>query len=153
MQLTQFTDYSLRTLIYLGLKGDSLCNISDIASHYAISRSHLVKVISRLGQLDYIHTIRGNNGGIRLKKPASEINLAEVVQKVEPNFYIVECFDVTKNTCIISPQCILKKALHKATQAFLDVLSEYTLTDVITNKRELNDLLFINDATKTSEID
>lgn len=141
MQLTQFTDYSLRTLIFIGLRGNTRCSVSDIAMSYNISRHHLVKVVNRLGQLGYIKTIRGHNGGVILSRQPSDINIGDVVQKVEPNFHIVECFDVASNCCLISPACRLKQLLYQAQKNFLDFLGEYTLADMLINKQELNNLL------------
>ncbi|MCV5804370.1 Rrf2 family transcriptional regulator, partial [Escherichia coli] len=67
MQLTSFTDYALRTLIYLAsLPKDELTNIIEVTDLFGVSRNHMVKVINRLGQLGYVHTVRGKNGGIRL---------------------------------------------------------------------------------------
>lgn len=85
MQLTSFTDYALRTLIFLAsLPEDELTNITEVTDLFGVSRNHMVKVINRLGQLGYVHTVRGKNGGIRLMKPASEITVGGVVRDLEP---------------------------------------------------------------------
>ncbi|MGR5540844.1 Rrf2 family transcriptional regulator, partial [Vibrio campbellii] len=85
MHLTSFTDYSLRTLIYLAsLPQGELTNITHVTELFGVSRNHMVKVINRLGQLEYIETVRGKNGGIRLLKPAHEIKVGQVVRDIEP---------------------------------------------------------------------
>ena len=49
MQLTHYTDFSLRVLIYLSLQEDrKLVTASDIAERFDIARNHLVKVANRL---------------------------------------------------------------------------------------------------------
>ena len=76
MRLTLYTDYSLRVLLYLGIKGeDRLSTIQEIADTYHISKNHLMKVTYDLGQLGLIETIRGRGGGIRLNKKPEEINV------------------------------------------------------------------------------
>ncbi|MDE1455506.1 nitric oxide-sensing transcriptional repressor NsrR, partial [Bacillus paralicheniformis] len=75
MKLTNYTDYSLRVLIFLATKNSNeLVNIKDIADSYSISKNHLMKVIYELGKLGYVETIRGRNGGIRLGKAPELIN-------------------------------------------------------------------------------
>ncbi|MBI3772600.1 MAG: Rrf2 family transcriptional regulator [Gammaproteobacteria bacterium] len=137
MQLTLYTDYSLRVLIYLGIRPGMQATITEIAQHYKISRNHLVKVVHNLGSLEYIRTVRGRGGGLVLAREAKEINIGAVVRKTEPNFDLVECFDLDHNTCPIAPACKLIRPLKLARDAFLHELDKYTLGDVVGNRREL----------------
>ncbi|TXK25086.1 nitric oxide-sensing transcriptional repressor NsrR [Bacillus amyloliquefaciens] len=142
MKLTNYTDYSLRVLIFLASRpSEELSNIKEIADTYSISKNHLMKVIYRLGQLGYVETIRGRGGGIRLGMIPEDINIGEVVRNTEGDFNIVECFDSQKNLCIISPACNLKNLLYEALQAYLAVLDKYTLRDLVKNKEEIMRLL------------
>ena len=50
MRLTQWTDYALRVLMYVGLRGPALASIHEIATAYGISTHHLTKVVQRLGR-------------------------------------------------------------------------------------------------------
>ena len=55
MRLTNYTDFSLRVLIYLASKEQGeLSNITEIANAYSISRNHLTKVIHELGKMGVI---------------------------------------------------------------------------------------------------
>lgn len=141
MQLTQFTDYSLRALIYIALRDGALCTITEIAESYHISKNHMMKVVHRLSQLGVLKTIRGKNGGLQLNEKPENINIGDLVQKIEPNFHIVECFDKANGRCVISPVCRLKGVLNEAKTSFINELQKYTLLDIISNKRELADAL------------
>ena len=142
VRLTVYTDYSLRTLLYLALRdADYLATIQEIADTYNISKNHLMKVTYELGKLGYIETIRGRGGGIRLAVDPSSITIGQVVRQTEDDFNIVECFNHEQNLCIISPACKLKHILYDAMQAYLNVLDQYTLADVAQNKDELLKLL------------
>lgn len=143
MQLTQFSDYSLRTLIYLGLRPDELATIEEIAGAYDISESHLTKVVHKLGKLNIIDTVRGRHGGMRLNCPPAEINIGAIVRQTEGNLTIVECFDVEHNTCPIAPVCGLTGILGEALNAFMAVLDRYTLADILTNRPAFATLLSI----------
>ncbi|GMA65325.1 Rrf2 family transcriptional regulator [Alicyclobacillus fastidiosus] len=142
MNLTMFTDYSLRTLIYVAMKPDDrLSNIQEIADVYGISANHLMKSVHKLGKLGLIQTIRGRNGGFRLAKPAEEINIGWVVREMEENWNIVECFDEQNGACVLSPSCRLKNVLGEALKAYLAVLDKYTLADLVVNRQALGVLL------------
>jgi Rrf2 family nitric oxide-sensitive transcriptional repressor len=138
MQLTLYTDYSLRVLVYLGLKTDELVTISEIAENYAISRNHLVKVVHNLSQNGFVEALRGKGGGLRLARPAEQINIGDVIRHTEPNFNLVECFDnEDPGGCPINAMCRLKGGLHRAYQAFMAVLDEISLADVLSNRDQL----------------
>jgi Rrf2 family transcriptional regulator, nitric oxide-sensitive transcriptional repressor len=131
MRLTTYTDYALRTLMYLAANRERLVTIQDIASAHDIAKNHLTKVVHQLGILGVVESLRGRNGGIKLGKAPDQINIGAVVRSTEPDFYMAECFDPGKNTCILSSACVLKGALHKATKAYLAVLDGVTLTDLM----------------------
>jgi Rrf2 family nitric oxide-sensitive transcriptional repressor len=141
MQLTLYTDYSLRVLVYLGLRPGEQATINELAEAYGISRNHLVKVVHHLGQTGYVHTMRGKSGGMRLGKPVDEIVIGEVVRQTEPHMNLLECFEEETNTCPIVATCALKHALYQARKAFIDVLDSYTLADVLGNRVNLEQIL------------
>ena len=143
MRLTVHTDYALRVLMYLALKEDRLATIAEIASSYGISKNHLMKVVHELGVAGYVETVRGRGGGLRLAKPVKSIGLGEVVRHTEPDMAIVSCFEPINAPCTIHPGCVLKRALKKAANAFVEVLDSYTLDDLVRPRGKLAGLLDI----------
>jgi len=129
MQLTLFSDYSLRVLLYLAAHREALVPVAHISRAYGISQHHLVKVVQRLVEKDLVQSVRGRSGGLRLAREPAEINLGAVVRVTEPHANLVECFDRRTNTCPIDPACGLKRALLSAQQAFFTELERYTLAD------------------------
>ena len=141
MQLTQFTDYSLRILLYLAhhppQDGERLPAVLDISRAYGISTNHLSKVARLLVQNGFVKATRGRNGGLQLARTPEEINLGEVVRRSEPHFDLVECFDMRTNTCPIVGACALKGVLAEAKRNFLATLEKQTLADVAGTKVKL----------------
>ena len=113
MRLTQWTDYSLRVLMYCAASAqrEQPATIGEIAEAHGISRSHLTKIVMTLSGLGLLETTRGRGGGLRLLKPAQAIVLGEVVRQTESDFTLVECFDAAHNTCRLDGHCRLKAAL------------------------------------------
>jgi Rrf2 family transcriptional regulator, nitric oxide-sensitive transcriptional repressor len=143
MRLTAYSDYTLRTLMYLAVNSDRITTIAEIAQAYRISEAHLMKVVHQLGVAGEIETTRGRNGGIRLVKTPATINLGAIVRRTETDMDLVPCFD-DADLCAIGGICALKSVLHEAISAFLAVLDRYTLADLVTPRQGLAALLGIS---------
>ncbi|MBM3824234.1 MAG: Rrf2 family transcriptional regulator [Verrucomicrobia bacterium] len=130
MQLSLFSDYSLRVLIYGALKGESF-RVDEVSRAYGISRHHLAKVVQRLARLGYLATRRGRGGGLELALPAAEVRLGALVRATEVQAVLVECFDPLRNTCPINGVCRLKGFLAEAQEAFYQALDRHTLCDLV----------------------
>jgi Rrf2 family nitric oxide-sensitive transcriptional repressor len=135
MQLTSFTDYALRVLIYAAVRSESRCLTTDAATAFGISRHHVVKVVNELRHLGYLDTTRGRDGGFSLARPPDRIRIGEVVRRTEGTMTLVECFERDTNTCPLSRACGLKGLLREAFDAFLAVLDRATLADLIAEPR------------------
>jgi Rrf2 family nitric oxide-sensitive transcriptional repressor len=131
MQLTQFSDYSLRVLLYLTARSERWVPLPEISRAYGVSQNHMAKVAQLLLERGYVESLRGRTGGLRLAKPPSQINVGSVVRATEPHFDLVECFEAKTNTCPIDPVCGLKGALVSAQKAFLQELDRFTLADFL----------------------
>ena len=143
MRLTVYSDYALRLLMYLAVKQEDLATIAEVAEAYGISKNHLTKVAHELGVAGYVETVRGRGGGLRLARPRDRILLGEVVRHTEPDMALVPCFEPVNEGCAIGRCCVLRKVLHKAADAFLEVLDGYTLADLTRPRSALRSMLSI----------
>lgn len=135
MQLTRYSDLSLRVLIYLAVRREGLATIEELASAYGISKAHLMKVVHQLGRGGFLETVRGRGGGFRLAREPEQIRVGEVVRYSEGKLDLVECFDPVRNRCCIAPACGLRGVLEEALGAFLETLDRYTLADLVARRR------------------
>lgn len=139
MRLTVFTDYALRVLLVLASRTDALTTIADISSSFGISQAHLMKVTHVLGKTDWVETVRGRNGGMRLATDPRRLVLADVVRQLESDFALVEC-QAAENTCVLTGGCGLERALAQARDAFFRELERYTLADLVKASPALGEL-------------
>jgi Rrf2 family transcriptional regulator, nitric oxide-sensitive transcriptional repressor len=133
MRLTDYTDYSLRVMLYLAVREEGLATIQDISDAYGISKNHLMKVVQRLGELGWVETVRGRNGGLRLFEHSGSLTVGEVVRATESDFALVGCFPVeggSHRDCVIQSQCRLKGVLEVARHAFLSELDRHTIGEL-----------------------
>lgn len=131
MQLSRFTDYSLRVLLYVAINSDRLATLSEIARFYDISLEHLRKVVHALGKSGHLDTFRGKKGGIRLALPPAEINLGTLIAQTEGTGSLVDCH---RAPCRLAASCTLQTILADAHKAFFASLSAYTLADLLNNQ-------------------
>ena len=130
MQLSKFSDYAFRALIYLAENTDKLCTVEELARELKTSEHHMKKVIHRLASSDYIQSLKGRSGGLRLGKVPQKINLGEVLKLTEENMNIFSCFQ--EDSCpLLTGGCRLKAISYNALQKFLEKFSEYTLQDLL----------------------
>ncbi|NMG53521.1 RrF2 family transcriptional regulator [Aromatoleum aromaticum] len=151
MKLTDYTDYTLRTLIFLGLHRNEQVTIQQIADGYDISKNHLMKIIHRLSLDGLVETTRGRSGGVRLRKPPDEINIGQVVRAAEQEFVLVECFSRVNNRCVLSPVCELQATFRDALEAFFAVLDKRTLADILRNAEEVRPYIRLRGVTVRAE--
>ena len=131
MRLTSFTDYTLRMLLHLASDETRLVTIHDMAAMHDISKNHLMKVVYELGKAGIVETVRGRNGGFRLRRRPEDINIGAVVRLAEGDFHMAECFGTGDVRCCFSSGCGLQHVLRRATDAWLAELDCHTLATLL----------------------
>ena len=131
MQISKFTDYAFRSLIYLARNRDETATVDKLAKYLEVSEHHMKKVIHKLAKTGYIISTKGRNGVLKLGLEPSEINLGKVLVATEENLNLVECMANSKLCPLMTSDCNLKRILSKSLQAFINELSKYTLEDIL----------------------
>lgn len=129
MQLNRFTDYALRTLMYIAQTRDLPYTIAEIAASLQVSENHLIKITHFMAKQDWLITTRGKGGGIRLNPKILDLKLSFIIRTLQNDPPIVECY--LPKPCILLPRCGLKGILKQALEDFYQRLDQYTLADVI----------------------
>lgn len=137
MQLTNFSDYALRVLMYAAARSDRLITVEETAAVYGVSRAHLRKVVNTLTRGGYLTAVRGRSGGLKLAKNPASIRLGDLIRLTEPDFALVECFS-TANKCIVTSRCRLRGVFKEALVAFVRVLDNYTLKDLLLRPKDFD---------------
>lgn len=141
MNITTFSDYTLRVLIYLSVNKDEKSTADAIARSYDISFHHVAKAAQWLVREGYVLSERGRAGGIGLALAPEAINIGAVLKATESGTVLVDCMRSEGGSCAITPACGLKSALGRAQAAFYDVLEGYTLADITAQRHALSEIL------------
>lgn len=136
MQLTIFTNISLRVLMHLTQTQDQWSTVGELSKALKVSRNHVSKVIHSLARSGFIYAKAGKGGGITLGRDAKKINIGDLVRHTEDITDIVKCKRFM-STCPFKKKCGLKVLLNQAQDSFMATLSRYTLED-ISGKKEFS---------------
>jgi Rrf2 family nitric oxide-sensitive transcriptional repressor len=132
MQLTRFSDFGLRLLMYLTQHDRATpITVGEIAEQFEVPHNHLVKVANKLGKMGLVTAIRGRNGGLMLAQPAASIKLGDTLRGLEGDAGLVNCVEPP---CVLKGQCLLSGVLRDGLNAFYDRMNEVTLADVSANR-------------------
>lgn len=129
MKFNLFTDYALRSLMYLCWNRGRTVTAEEIARFFGISRDHVVKVIQELSRQGFVQARRGRGGGSVLARDPSTITVSEVVSTFEGPPALLDCLRTT-NVCAIESTCGLKRVLSEAQRRMMDYLGEVTLQQI-----------------------
>ena len=130
MRLSEYSDYTLRVLMCCAREPERRLTIAEIAESLQVSKNHLMKIVNDLARQELLETTRGRGGGLRLLKAPAAIRVGDVLRNSETDFRMVECFDLTSDTCTLTPSCRLRGVLQKALSAYLAELDSVTLADI-----------------------
>ncbi len=128
MELTYYTDYALRVLLYAGAQGERRVTMREIAAAYGISQEHLRKVVHRLARHGYLHTTQGRAGGMQLAREPGAIRIGEVVRLMEDSLELIHC---ERGPCPLCGHCSLKRVLNGARDQFIAYLDGFTLEQLL----------------------
>ena len=100
-----------------------------------------MKVAQRLVAEGFVESVRGRSGGLKLARPASDLNVGEIVRSMEDLGNFVECFDASTNRCVVTPACGLQQVLAGGIDALMQHLDRFSVADLIADRDRFRSLL------------
>ncbi len=133
MQISAFSDHTLRILIFLAMEPDRSVSAREIAKTFDLSFDHLSKSAQFLSREGYVTATRGRGGGMRLARDPSEISIGAVLRGTEAGSGLVECLRPGPKPvqCRLAPICCLTGILANANDAFFTALDRRTLAEAL----------------------
>ena len=136
MRLTKQTGYALRILLHCALVDGRSVTAAEIARAHNITEHNVLKIVPMLSHGGFIETMRGRRGGLRLARPPAEIRIGDVVRVTEETHIEADCFGGGAE-CRIRPVAPINRIFDEALSAFINVLDNHTLEDLVSARPSL----------------
>jgi Rrf2 family protein len=141
IRINRQTDYAIRVLLALAKQGENtLLPTSQIQKDMLIPRSFSLRVVAGLAKGGFIMTYPGREGGLKLARPAIEINLRQVVTYFERNFTVSECLH-GGGTCPFDHSCPVRCRWARLQALILQELENTTFDELAREASSLGDVV------------
>ncbi len=128
MRLTKQTGHAIRILIDCALAKDQLVKVADVSDRLGVTKQNVFKIVHILSHAGFVAAVRGPNGGVRLKRPATQIRIGDVVRAIEVTRVQVEG-GIDPQSSDADPGNI-NALFDDALTAFISVLDQHTLAEL-----------------------
>jgi len=133
MEISRRTDYGVRLILDLaGLPDGERASTQEIAERQDIPAPFLAKIISQLSLSGLVNTHRGAGGGVRLARPASEINLLQVIEALDGPVRLNRCV-LDPGVCPRDQICPVHRVWARAQEHLVTALNDTTF-DVLASE-------------------
>ncbi|WP_299095299.1 Rrf2 family transcriptional regulator [uncultured Metabacillus sp.] len=138
MKVSSKGEYALRALLVLGQQQGQVMTIQEISDKTLVTINYLEQILLQLKKLDFVKSKRGARGGYFLHKEVAQINIGEVIRKLEGPLSPMSCASITKyEPCPLEAGCQLKPLWSLVRDTIAYVLDRTTLEDLLLNKLKL----------------
>ena len=132
--LRRNTDYALRVMIDLAMHwGQGPISTSAVSNDMHVPYQLACKLMQRLHKAKFVKSVRGPNGGFRLSKNPSMINLLQIIEVIQGPVTLNRCL-VDVSSCIRQPDCPVSRKLMELQQNLVSSLKDITLNDLLQSK-------------------
>lgn len=129
---TKKADYALLALSFLGTEGAGrLVGPREIAARYDIPAELLAKIMQTMARHRLVSSVAGPTGGYRLGRDAALITVADVLEAIDGQFAIAQCWDANgTDGCAQAVHCHLREPLARIQEEMTRLLRTMTLQEI-----------------------
>lgn len=149
MLISRFTDLSLRVLMYLTYTDrDTLVTVNELSERLHWSRNHMGRIVYFMSTKGWVETHRGRFGGITLKHKPSEYRIGDLVQILEEQGDLIDCFEPSE--CTFAGHCRIRDLMREAACDFYARLNTATLETLTQDDDVRQAIAELNEPSKVS---
>ena len=130
LRISRLTDYATVVMTCLAASPDEVLSAVQIAECTRLELPTVSKLLKQLGRAGLVESFRGVNGGYRLARPATDINLAEIVEALEGPLGMTEC-SIAAGQCDFESHCSVRGNWQRINQTVGSALQAMSLADML----------------------
>ena len=137
MKFSSQEEYGLRCLLQLARRGggmDSGLTIAEIAREEGLSTAYAAKLMRILRIEGFVESVRGQEGGYSLARPADTILVSDVLLALGGKVYehdFCEQFSGNEDLCLHSVSCSIRPLWRRVQDAIDASLRNLTIADLL----------------------
>ena len=133
MKLTTKGRYAVTAMLDLAFHdGQGPINLADIARRQELSLAYLEQLFAKLRRNSLVESARGPGGGYRLKRPADEISVQDVIAAVDEPVDATRCGG--QENCQGELRCLTHDLWEELNTRISDFFNSITLGELIRRK-------------------
>jgi Rrf2 family protein len=144
MKVSAQEEYGLRCLLQLAyLPEGEFLTLGQIAEREGISVANAGKLLWILNKAGLVTSIRGTKGGYRLARPASQIQLSEIIKVLDEDVMESHCSSYTGvlSVCVHKGDCGIRPVIVGLHEIVQKALSGITLAQLVGKESQVDETL------------
>ena len=140
LRISKLADYGTVVMVFLAEHVGVLSSARDIATQTHLSLPTVSKVLKRLTAADLLISARGTSGGYRLKKPAHEVSVAQILYALDESRGLTEC-SLDPDACALHHVCHVQdnwRLISQSIEAALESVCLEALAKPVIPQRDLD---------------
>jgi Rrf2 family transcriptional regulator, iron-sulfur cluster assembly transcription factor len=133
LKINRQTDYAVRVILALAQRGEGArLSSADIQQEMLIPKAFMTRIVAQLAREGLVNTFPGRDGGLMLPRPASQINLKEVVEAFEGPILLSECMQAKgEDDCPFQSNCPVRSKWGRVQAAMMREMASITFEDLV----------------------
>jgi Rrf2 family protein len=139
LSLSRKTDYALVAMADLARRSPATVSARDMAKRLNMPLPVLQNILTQLMHQEFVVSVRGSRGGYQLRRPADQINIAELIEAVGGPVRLALCCDEGKTArdeeeCHMGDVCGIREPIRQLHTLLRQCLMKITLEQVTWNR-------------------
>lgn len=133
LKINRQTDYAVRVILALAQRGEGArLSSAEIQREMLIPKAFMSRIVAQLAREGLVNTFPGREGGLMLPRPASQINLKEVVEAFEGPVLLSECMQAKgEDDCPFQSDCPVRSKWGRVQAAMMREMASVSFEELV----------------------